>query len=76
MSAITAIQGIDDAAADAFREAGITTVDALLERAAAPAGRAELARRTGLDAAAILTWTNHADLFRVKGVAGHSAELL
>ena len=76
MSAITAIQGIDDAAADALREAGVSTVDALLERAAAPAGRAELARRTGLDPAAILTWTNHADLFRVKGVAGHYAELL
>ena len=30
----------------------------------------------GIDGGKILTWVNHADLFRIKGVAGQFSELL
>ncbi|WP_301744646.1 DUF4332 domain-containing protein, partial [uncultured Duncaniella sp.] len=35
-----------------------------------------LADETGISEKLILKWTNHADLFRIKGVAGQFAELL
>ncbi len=35
-----------------------------------------MAEETGISPKLILKWTNHADLFRIKGVAGQFAELL
>ena len=52
------------------------TVAALLKKCATPKGRAALAEATGISEKLILTWTNHADLFRVKGVGPQFAELL
>ena len=39
-------------------------------------GREKLAEETGISEKLILKWANHADLFRIKGVAGQFAELL
>jgi hypothetical protein len=36
----------------------------------------EIASKTGIPESLILTWVNHADLFRVKGVAAQFSELL
>ena len=35
-----------------------------------------IAEETGISAKLILKWTNHADLFRINGIAGQFAELL
>ena len=48
----------------------------LLDKCAAPAGRAALAEQTGISPKLILKWTNHADLFRINGIGPQFAELL
>ncbi len=70
------IEGIGEAYAPKLINAGVTTVDALLKKCAAPKGRAALAEETGISEKLILKWTNHADLFRVKGVGPQFSELL
>ena len=73
---IIEIEGIGELYALKLREAGVDTTARLLERAATPKGRAALADETGISPKLILRWANHADLFRIKGVAGQFAELL
>ena len=73
---IIEIEGIGDAYARKLEDAGVKTTDDLLKRAATPKGREALAEETGISPKLILKWANHADLFRIKGVAGQFAELL
>jgi predicted flap endonuclease-1-like 5' DNA nuclease len=73
---LTAIQGVGEATEKKLNEAGVTSIEELLEKGATPKGREELAAKSGLGAAQILKFVNYADLFRVKGVAGQTAELL
>lgn len=73
---IQEIQGIGPAYAEKLIAAGITTSDLLLEKGQTPKGRKELEEATGLNSKLILTWVNHADLFRVKGIGPQFAELL
>lgn len=73
---IARIEGIGDTYAQKLKEVGVATTAQLLERAATPKGRAALAEETGISAKLILKWANHADLFRINGVAGQFAELL
>ena len=73
---IQEIQGIGPAYAEKLIAAGITTSDLLLEKGQTPKGRKELEEATGLSSKFILTWVNHADLFRVKGIGPQFAELL
>ena len=70
------IEGVGDVYAEKLIAAGIEKVEQLLDKCAAPAGRKALAEATGISEKLILRWTNHADLFRIKGVAGQFAELL
>lgn len=70
------IQGIGPVYAEKLVAAGIETVDQLLAKAADAKGRAALEEQTGIRHDLILTWANHADLFRVKGVGPQFAELL
>jgi predicted flap endonuclease-1-like 5' DNA nuclease len=70
------IEGIGDVYAPKLIAAGIKKVSELLEKCAAPKGRKELAEETGISEKLILRWTNHADLFRIKGVGPQFAELL
>jgi predicted flap endonuclease-1-like 5' DNA nuclease len=76
MSNIRDIEGIGDGYAAKLEAAGIKTVEALLEQGGTAAGRAKIEEATGLAHAHVLKWVNHADLFRIKGVAGQFAELL
>ncbi len=76
MSNIIDIEGIGDTYAEKLRTAGINTVDVLLEKGATPQGRTTLEESTGIAHKLILKWVNHADLFRINGVAGQYAELL
>lgn len=73
---IVEIEGIGDVYAQKLEAAGINTTDDLLENASTPKQRKELAEKTGISEKLILKWANHADLFRIKGVAGQFAELL
>ena len=70
------IEGIGAAYGAKLNQAGVVTVMDLLRRGTTRKGRAELAESTGLDAGLILTWINHADLFRIKGVGKQFGELL
>ena len=70
------IEGIGDAYAPKLQAEDITSVSQLLDRCAAPAGRKELAEKTGISEKLILKWTNHADLFRINGIGPQFAELL
>lgn len=73
---IDEIEGIGSAYAEKLEAAGIKTTEALLDKAETKKGREELAEQTGISEKLILKWANHADLFRIKGVAGQFAELL
>lgn len=70
------IEGIGPAYAEKLAAAGINSTESLLERGATPAGRSALAQETGISHKLILTWVNHADLMRVKGVGSQFADLL
>ncbi len=73
---IAEIEGVGQVYADKLAAAGIGTTEALLEKCATVKGREALSAETGISYKLILKWTNHADLFRIKGVAGQFAELL
>lgn len=73
---IAEIEGVGQVYADKLAAAGIGTTEALLEKCATVKGREALSAETGISYKLILRWTNHADLFRIKGVAGQFAELL
>jgi len=73
---IDEIEGIGPAYAEKLKAAGIATTEALLEKGATKKGRTSIAEETGISEKLILKWVNHADLFRIKGVAGQFAELL
>jgi predicted flap endonuclease-1-like 5' DNA nuclease len=67
---------VGDVYAEKLIAAGIEKVEDLLDKCAAPAGRAALAEQTGISPKLILKWTNHADLFRINGIGPQFAELL
>ena len=73
---LASIQGIGAATEAKLSAAGVRSVDELLERGATPKGREELAAKSGLAAGQIMKFVNYADLFRIKGIAGQTAELL
>jgi hypothetical protein len=59
-----------------LKAAGIRSTTKLLERAATPKLRKELAAATNIQMELILKWANIADLTRVRGIALDYAELL
>lgn len=73
---ISDIEGIGPVLAEKLHGAGIKTTDALLQRAASPKGRKEVAAETGIDEKRILKFANMADLMRIKGVGEEYSELL
>jgi predicted flap endonuclease-1-like 5' DNA nuclease len=70
------IQGIGPVYAEKLTAIGIETVDQLLEKGADAKGRQAIEDATGIRHDLVLTWVNHADLFRIKGVGPQFAELL
>ena len=73
---IMEIEGIGPSFKKKLQKVGIRTTSKLLERAANPKGRRQLAEESGIDESRILKWANMADLMRVKGVAEEYSELL
>lgn len=76
MAKIIEIEGIGEVFAAKFQAAGITSVEALLERGASRKGREEVATATGIETGRILEWVNRADLMRIKGVGSEYSDLL
>jgi hypothetical protein len=76
MAQIEDIEGIGSKYAEKLKAEGIASVEKLLESGATAKGRDALATKTGISSQLLLTWVNHADLFRIKGIAGQFSELL
>ncbi len=73
---IVEIEGIGPAIGEKLIQAGIDTVEQLLERGASKKGRQELAATTGIAESKILSFVNMADMFRIKGISTQRSELL
>ena len=76
MTKVTDIEGIGPVYAQKLKTAGVSTTEALLKKGATPKGRQAIADKSGIGIKRVLRWVNHADLFRLDGVAGEYAELL
>lgn len=76
MTKLTSIEGIGPSYAEALEGAGVNSIETLLEAAATPKSRADLAAKSGLTGTLILKWANRADLARVKGIGEEYADLL
>ena len=76
MTKLATIEGIGKVYSQQLHDAGIRSVEALLEAGANPKGRQELEEKTGIGHALILEWINLADLMRVKGVGEEYSDLL
>ncbi|NTW90870.1 MAG: DUF4332 domain-containing protein [Erysipelotrichaceae bacterium] len=59
-----------------LNEAGIKSIEALLDACATKKGRDALAEKTGISDKLILKWANRADLDRINGVGSEYADLL
>jgi len=76
MAKITEVEGIGPVNAEKLEGCGITTREQLLEQCAEKKGRAAVADKSGISEKQILSWTNRADLCRVKGIGEEYADLL
>ncbi len=76
MSKLSVIEGIGEIYEAKLKEAGVDSIEELLDTCVTKKGRSDLAEKTGITEKLILKWANHADLARVKGVGGEYAELL
>ena len=76
MASIDTIEGVGPAYATKLRAIGIRSTNALLAAGGDRAGRAKIAKGTGLTTAQILEWVNRSDLMRVRGVGEEYSDLL
>lgn len=76
MANVKDIEGVGEVLAGKLAEAGVKTVEGLLETGGTKKGRVQLAESTGISEKLILKFVNHADLFRLHGVGPQMAELL
>jgi uncharacterized membrane protein HdeD (DUF308 family)/predicted flap endonuclease-1-like 5' DNA nuclease len=70
------VEGIGSGYADKLRAIGIANCLDLIKRGSTPRGRADIAAQSGISGRQILTWVNHVDLYRIKGVGSEYADLL
>jgi predicted flap endonuclease-1-like 5' DNA nuclease len=73
---IDEIEGIGQTYAQKLQAYQINTTTELLEKGSSKKKREMIADATGISESLILKWVNHADLFRINGVAGQFSELL
>jgi len=76
MAKLSLIEGIGEAYEVKLNEAGIKSIEALLDACATKKGRDALAEKTGISDKLILKWANRADLDRINGVGSEYADLL
>lgn len=70
------IKGLTAAAKRQLRDAGITTLGALLKQTATPKDRRAVAKRAGVKDSLLTDWINRADLMRISGIGTQFANLL
>lgn len=76
MTKLSDIEGIGEAYAAKLENAGVTSLENLLETCCEKKGRKVTAEKSGLSEKLILNWVNRADLTRIKGVSTQYADLL
>lgn len=76
MTKLETIEGIGGVYAQKLREAGIGSLEALLEKGSTPEGRREIHETTGIGDEYVLDWVNRADLMRIRGVGEEYSDLL
>jgi predicted flap endonuclease-1-like 5' DNA nuclease len=76
MAKLTEIEGIGPTYAQKLKDAGIDTLEEILEKGASSRGRETISEQTGITTKLILEWVNLADLFRIKGVGEEMSDLL
>jgi len=76
MPDLSDIEGIGPAYAAKLADAGVKSTEDLLAAGGSPAGREQLASKSGISQDLILEWVNHADLYRINGVGSEFADLL
>ena len=59
-----------------LKKAGVTSFEKFLEATTTKQARMDLSKKTNIHEELILMWANHADLSRIKGIAGRYADLL
>lgn len=73
---IQEIEGVSGEHGQKLSEAGVATVESLLDKGSKRRSRQQLAETTGISETLILQWVNRADLMRVKGVGAEYSDLL
>jgi len=68
MTKLSEIEGIGSAFMAKLNDAGVSSIESLLQICATRSGRAELAEKTDISEKLILKWANRADLARIKGI--------
>jgi predicted flap endonuclease-1-like 5' DNA nuclease len=76
MTALNKIEGIGKAYAEKLNQAGIRSIEALLEAGGSSKGRKDLVEKTGITDNLILNWVNRSDLFRVPRIGEQYSDLL
>jgi predicted flap endonuclease-1-like 5' DNA nuclease len=76
MANLLDVEGIGPVNAEKLKRAGVGSTDSLLSMGGTPAGRKDLAAKSGISDKLILEWVNHVDLVRIKGVGEEYADLL
>ncbi len=76
MTKLSDIEGIGPSYSEKLKEAGIGSLEKLLEICCEKKNRKTTADATGISEKLILEWVNRADLSRVKGVSTQYADLL
>lgn len=76
MTKLQDVEGIGPVSAEKLKKVGVGSTESLLSMGGTPAGRKELAVKSGISEKLILEWINHVDLFRIRGVGEEYADLL
>lgn len=76
MAQLKLVEGIGEKDLAKLKEAGINSLEKLLDAAATKKDRKELAAKTGIGEDSVLEWANRADLNRIKGVGREYSDLL
>lgn len=70
------LEGVGPVLGAKFREVGVNNTNGLLKVVKTKRQRQELAEKTGISEAKILTFANMVDLYRIKGIGSEYSELL
>ena len=76
MTRLSTIEGIGDVYQQKLMDAGVESIEQLLEEGKTPKGRRDLEESSGVSGKLILEWVNRADLFRIKGIGEEYSDLL